>query len=69
MGPGHGQNGGQQQEKKTWDAAGGHFRGEEAPSWLVLVWGVFDKSVGAWWGLSGASKLPSKGLRAASFCV
>jgi hypothetical protein len=30
---------------------------------LLLVWGVFGKSVGAWWELSGASK----GLRAASF--
>jgi hypothetical protein len=50
---------------RNWGALGGHFRGEEAPSWLVLVWGVFGKSVGAWWGLSGASK----GLRAASFCV
>jgi hypothetical protein len=26
------------------------------PSWLLLVWGVFGKPVGAWWGLSGASK-------------
>jgi hypothetical protein len=26
------------------------------PSWLLLVWGVFGKSVGAWWGLSRASK-------------
>jgi hypothetical protein len=37
---------------RNWGALGGHFRGEEAPSWLVLVCGVFGKSVGAWWGLS-----------------
>ena len=43
----------------------GTFVGRGVPSWLLLVWGVFGKSVGAWWGLSGASK----GLRAASFCV
>jgi hypothetical protein len=64
MGPGHRRNGGGgQQQERHLDATGGHFRGEEAPSWLVLVWGVFDKSGGARWGLSGASK----GLRAPSF--
>jgi hypothetical protein len=41
------------------------FVGRGVPSWLLLLWGVFGKSVGAWWGLSRASK----GLRAASFCV
>ena len=64
MGPGHRQNGGQRQEPHL-DATEGHFVGRGVPSWLLLVWGVFGKSVGAWWGLSRASK----GLRAASFCV
>ena len=37
-------------------ALGGHFCGEEAPSWLVLVWGGWrgvGKSAGSRWGLSG----------------
>jgi hypothetical protein len=66
MGPGHRQNGGQQQGRNgTWTQLGGTSVGRGVPSWLLLVCGVFDKSVGAQWGLSGASK----GLRAATFCV
>ena len=41
---------------RNWGALGGHFRGEEAPSWLVLVWGGWrgvGKSAGSRWGLSG----------------
>jgi hypothetical protein len=49
----------------TWTQLRGTSVGWGVPSWLLLVWGVFGKSVGAWWGLSRASK----GLRAASFCV
>jgi hypothetical protein len=49
----------------TWTQLGGTSVGRGVPSWLVLVGGVFGKSVGAGWGLSGASK----GLRAANFCV
>ena len=38
MGPGHRQNGGQQQERHL-DASGGHFSKEQAPSWLGAgVW-------------------------------
>jgi hypothetical protein len=38
---------------RNWGALGGHFRGEEAPSWLVLVcgdWRKAGKSVGTHWG-------------------
>ena len=56
MGPGHRQNGGQRQEPHL-DATEGHFVGRGVPSWLLLVWGVFGKSV----GLGGGSVGPVRG--------
>jgi hypothetical protein len=62
MGPGHRQNGGKQQGRNgTWTQLGGTSVGRGVPSWLLMVWGVFDEAVGAQCGAQmGQEGAPSR---------